>query len=198
MAKHEKPPITTVWDGRGFRPYDPDSGELAAAYKIGTRLNVAFVTRATVTWDGNAFLPADMSAVETAERTYVQGAVLDGKFTRPVGTEDRRAGQLRLWWAGLGLLAENIDDERWPTKRILHELILEELGFVTKFWRIDGSYRLEANSIAIDNMEDDDFDRLFEKARVFCLTHWGFDPWDIWVAEKEAEEVNRAKARMGR
>lgn len=195
MTKAEKPPITTIWDGRGFRPADRDSAEIATnAYKEGTRLNVVFMTRQEVVWNGIAFTPADMGAVEQADRTYVQGAVLDGKFTRPVGAEDRRAGLLRLWWAGLGMLADNIDDERWPTKRKVHNLILEELGFTEKIWRIDGTYRLVVDSIAIDNMEDDDFDRLFEKAKAFCIKHWGWNPWDTWVAEKQAEIANR-KAR---
>lgn len=195
MSKPDRPPITTIWDGRGFRPADPDSGEMAHAYKEGSRLNVAFTTRAQVIWDGATFVPADMHAVEQADRTYVQGAMLDGRFTRPVGAEDRRAGLNRLWWAGLGLLADNIDDERWPTKRKIHNLILEELGFTEKIYRIDGTYRLVVDSIAIDSMEDDDFDRLFEKARAFCIMHWGFDPFDTWVAEKDAEKANRARQR---
>lgn len=190
MSKSEKPPISTIWDGRVFRPADPDSAQMADAHSDGARLNVAFSITLQVTWsrDLHHYVPADMRAVEVADRTFVQGAVLDGKFTRPKGSEDRRAGNLRHWWAGIGLLLENTDDERWPTKRKLHNLILEELGFTEKIWRIDGSYRLVVDSIAIDNMEDDDFDRLFEKARAFCLLHWGFDPWQMWVDEKNAEK----------
>jgi hypothetical protein len=196
VSKAEKPPITAIWDGRSFRPADRDSAELAVvAYKEGTRLNVTFMSRSQVVWQDGAFVPADMAAIEHADRTYVQGAILDGKFTRPVGAEDRRAGLLRLWWAGLGMLAENIDDERWPTKRKLHNLILEELGFTEKIWRIDGTYRLVVDSIAIDNMEDDDFDRLFEKSRAFCVEHWGWDPWQTWIDEKDAERANLARSR---
>ncbi len=191
MSKGDKPPITTVWDGRGFRPYDPDSGEAAHAFKEGSRFNAILTTQGQVIWDGTMFVPADMGAVEMAERTYVQGAVLDGKFTRPHGTEDKRAGLLRWWWAGLGLLHENIDDERWPTKRKLHNLILEELGFTEKIWRIDGTYRLVVDSVAIDNMEDDAFDNLFEKARAFCVLHWGFDPWETWKEEQAAKKANQ-------
>jgi hypothetical protein len=143
-----------------------------------------------VIWDGKVFRPADPYAAELADAIQ-KDTRLNGRFTRPIGTEDRRAGLLRLWWAGLGLLHDNIDDERWPSKRKLHNLILEELGYVEKIWRIDGTYRLVVDSVAIDNMEDDAFDGLFEKARSFVVTHWGFDPWDMWVEEKKAEMANK-------
>lgn len=196
-AKSEKPPISVIWDGRVFRPADPDSREMSDMHSDDARLNVAFSTTLQVTWsrEYGHYTPADMRSAEVADMTFVQGAYLDGRFTRPKGAEDRRAGNLRLWWAGIGLLLENTDDERWPTKRKLHNLILEELGFVEKIWRIDGSYRLVVDSIAIDKMEDEDFDRLFEKARAFCHEHFGFDPWETWVAERNAAKANQGYRR---
>ncbi len=146
----------------------------------------------TVIWDGKVFRPADPYAAELAD-AIPKDTRLNGRFTRPIGADDRRAGLLRLWWAGIGLLHENIDDERWPSKRKVHNLILEELGFTERIYRIDGTYRLVVDSIAIDTMEDDAFDVLFEKAKALCVKHFGFDPWQTWIDEKDAEKANRSR-----
>lgn len=192
MSAKDKPPIAVKWDGNVFLPADPLSAEMAEAFSNGARLNAVFTQAIPVTWDGRVFRPADMRALEIAD-TYLRGSVLDGHFKRPAKAEDWRSGQMRLWWAGMKLLVDALGDERWPTTRKMHNLILEELGFVERIWRIDGSYRNEVDSIAIDNMDDDAFEVLFERARVFCLANFGFDPWQQWVDEKNAERENRRR-----
>jgi hypothetical protein len=192
LSKSEKPPIAVRWDGHVFVPADPLSEEMAAAFSKDARLNAVFTQSIPVTWDGRVFRPADMPALEAANN-YLLGSVLDGHFKRPAKAEDWRSGQMRLWWAGLKLLVDALGDERWPTTRKMHNLILEELGFTERIWRIDGSYRNEVDSIAIDNMEDEAFEALFERARVFCLANFGFDPWQQWVDEKDAARANRRR-----
>lgn len=190
MSAKDKPPIAVRWDGNFFLPADPLSAEMAAAFSKDARLNAVFTQAIPVTWDGRVFRPADMRAFELAN-AYLINTVLDGHFKRPARAEDWRSGQMRLWWAGLKLMVDALGDERWPSTRKMHNLILEELGFVERIWRIDGSYRNEVNSIAIDSMEDDEFEALFERARVFCLANFGLDPWQVWVDEENAAKANR-------
>lgn len=192
MSAKDKPPIAVKWTGQWFQPADPLSAELAEAFSKDARLNAVFTQAIPVVWDGRVFRPADQRSAEQANG-YLINTVLDGQFKRPARAEDWRSGQLRLWWAGLKLLVDALGDERWPTTRKMHNLILEELGFVVRVWRIDGSYRNEVDSIAIDSMEDDAFEALFERARVFCLANFGFDPWQQWVDEKNAERENRRR-----
>lgn len=109
-------------------------------------------------------------------------------------TEQRSLGALGWYWAGLALLVDNLDDAeatRWPTSRKMHKLILEELGYFEKVYRIDGSFRTEVDSIAFDEMDEPEFRIVFEKARAFVLKHWGWDPWQTWMDEREAQKVRK-------
>lgn len=103
------------------------------------------------------------------------------------GKESPRRGANRLYWAGLGLMAKSIDDEKWPTSRKLHELIMENLGYTTKRWRIDNTFELVPDSIAQEEMGDDDFRDFFERAKVWVGIHFGVDPWAEWKAQKDAQ-----------
>ena len=104
------------------------------------------------------------------------------------GKESPRRGLNRLWWAGLGLLVQSVQDERFPTARKIHNALLEDMGYVTKIWRIDKTYRLEADSVAFDEMSDEDFATLFEQARGIVYREWGIDPWSLW---KQLKDFNK-------
>lgn len=115
-------------------------------------------------------------------------------------TSAKRMGKLALYWAGLGMLLENLnelEEQHWPTTRHLHIMLMQELGFVEKLWRIDGTFKIVPNSIAIDAMDDDDFDRVLERCRQFVVDAKGFDPWDMWVEKKNAEKANKYTYRPG-
>lgn len=108
-----------------------------------------------------------------------------------------REGARGLWWGGLGVLCENVEDQRYDTPRKAHDEILRGLGFVRPRWRIDGSVTMDPVSTADGAMDDDEFSVLQERARAFVLDRIGFDPWEMWKAEKDAENANR-KLRHGR
>lgn len=112
-------------------------------------------------------------------------------------TNARRLSRMGLYWAGLGLLVENIDDKRWLTTRKMHDALLEEMELVEKVYRIDGSWRTVPDSIAIDNMDDEEFEKVFETARSIVVGKWGWDPWTRWMEEHHPENLEKSRRREG-
>jgi hypothetical protein len=145
-----------------------------------------------VEWDGAVFRPSDPYSAELADK-LPRGVKLESNFTVLTSKAEGRAAKLRLWWAGMNLLQENT--EEFPTSRKLHEHILEELGFYKKMPRADDADYREVDSIKAENMEDAEFDTLFELARTYVLTRWHFDPWERWKEEAAEHELERARAR---
>lgn len=144
-----------------------------------------------VEWDGQAFRPVDAYSAELADQ-LPRGTRLEGHFTAVTGKADARAGNTRLYWAGINLLHENTDE--FPTARKLHDHILEELGFFTRHPRIDGGERREIDSTK--EMEDDEFATMWELAKTYVLARWRFDPWEKWKEEAAANAVARARAKQ--
>jgi hypothetical protein len=144
--------------------------------------------------DGRVLRPADPYAAEQIEQLQ-RNVRLNARVTVATAKESRRSGMNSLFHAGLGLLVENLDDadtSRWPTVKKMKDSLLEELGFVERRYALDGkSYKDEPDSIAFDNMSDDDFEVFFERARAVVVARWGYDPWDAWIAEREAEKAAR-------
>lgn len=142
--------------------------------------------------DGRVLRPADAYAAEQID-ALPRGDRLNARIT-----QERSPGKLALYWAGLGLLSENLSEEhqaRWPTARKLHNMLMEAHGYVEQIWRIDGTFRLVPDSIAMNNMEEAEFEQYREQARGFVVRNFGFDPWEMWVAEKEAEKAMRRARR---
>jgi hypothetical protein len=138
-----------------------------------------------------ALVPADPLAEED-----IAGLDRSQSFMVQV-TAGRRRGPLNKWWAGLALLHANLPEhleKRWPTTRKLHDAFLEEMGFVTRLYRIDGSWREEVDSVALDAMEDAEFGVLQEKARALCIKVFGYDAWQAWEDEQEAKKAMRRRA----
>lgn len=149
-----------------------------------------------VTFDGRSLVPADAWAAEQMSKLS-KDVRLNAHLTKAKGTHDVRASLNSIYWAGLGLMVENFDEQdaqRWPTSRKLHTLLLETQGYVDRLWRIDGTYRIVPDSVAYDNMSDEDFSSYVEKARAFLVTHWGWDPLTQWVENKKAEAAARMRA----
>lgn len=195
----EKPLQALIWDGRVFRPADPGSHDLADQTKPGTRLSATVSLTLHMVWNGRAYDLADPASLERVDRTFVQGAEVDARVVRAVANaHDWRRGQNALYWAGLGLLVKNFDEdnaEKWPTARHFHDAILQHFGYTYRQWKIDGTFKLEIDSIAFDKMDDSDFEALFEKARGVIVTLFGYDPFDAWKAEKDAERALRQANR---
>lgn len=126
-------------------------------------------------------VPIDAWALEQLD------ALPEGKDLSVRVTQPRSIGRLNWYWAGLGLLVENLDDEdraKWPNARKMHNAFLEALGYVEKIWRIDGSFRIQVDSIALDNMTEEEFAQLFENVRAMAVRLFGYDPWQVWMDER--------------
>lgn len=112
---------------------------------------------------------------------------------------DRSRGKLNEYWAGLALLHKNLSDEEealWPTVRKLHNALLDAFGYTTREYKIDGSYRTVVDSVAMDNMDEQEFVDLFERVASLVVKRWGYDPWEAWKRLKD-DEAARRRAQMG-
>lgn len=110
--------------------------------------------------------------------------------------DDRTPASLKIYWAGLGLLVQNysgtdpalvfIAGQRrnparmWPTSRAVHNMCMEALGHTSRLWRIDGTYRIEVDSIALDNMSETDFSNYMEGAGHILTSLFGYNPFEEW------------------
>jgi hypothetical protein len=106
---------------------------------------------------------------------------------------DRVPETMKLYWAGLGHLLKTTfsaeDQAMWPTTTHLHRSIMEKLGYVERFYRLDGTYRLEVESIAMNKMSETTFRELFERVKMAVQEVWGVDPWADWIETKKAEKI---------
>jgi len=101
-------------------------------------------------------------------------------YTRPATATGKR----NWYWAGLGLLVENFSDEhraKWPSARKVHNMLMEAMGYVDRLWRVDGTFRIEVDSVSFDKMDDAEFSELFETARSIVAPLFGYDPWSKWM-----------------
>lgn len=138
--------------------------------------------------EGNRLAPIDAWSEEQV-LALPQGITFNVRTT-----EDRSRSELNLYWAGLGYLRETaVDDLKWPTTRKLHRTIMEALGYVERIYRIDGSYWVEPDSIALNEMEDAEFKTYFERAKTFVWLNWHVDPWAEWLKEKQASNPRPAR-----
>jgi hypothetical protein len=114
--------------------------------------------------------------------------------------EDRSRGELGFYWAGLGLLVANFDDEdkaRWPTSEAFSRAMLVAFGYKRRFYRLDKSYTEEADSIALNSMEPEPFKEYFELVRAAVVRMFDYDPWDLWKVVSEEKKRKAREARAG-
>lgn len=137
---------------------------------------------------GSTLVPIDAWAEEQL-RDIPLGVSLNVTAKEAAGERSKRRSKNQLYWAGLGLASENIEDRRWPTARKLHKLLMEELGYTTKFYRIDGTYKEEVDSVRFDEMPDPEFFDYFDRAQVWFAANFDFDPWKQWMKEHHPENV---------
>ncbi len=109
-----------------------------------------------------------------------------------VHTEEPEDGVRAIFMAGIKVLFDNIDGTgpggKWPTPRSLRRDILKATGFSEPIVsRVDG-YKLDARSMARGKMDYEELVAALELARVYCLEHWGFDPFQTWQDAKDMEK----------
>jgi hypothetical protein len=109
----------------------------------------------------------------------------------------KTGGAKRKWYAGLGLLIDNTEDPRVPTKEKAHELVMRGIGMVHKAPHLRGE---NFETLVVDSLPDDDesMARVLELARAFAASEWGFDPWQMWEDERSAARAARERLGGGR
>jgi hypothetical protein len=103
-------------------------------------------------------------------------------------TQVRSNSQLNLFWAGLGLVVDNFDDEmlrKYPTTRKLYRALLIDLGYAETLYRIDGSVMIIEDSVSFEAMEQDEMNRLMDRAAVRFVEWIGYDPFDAYIKSRQ-------------
>lgn len=81
----------------------------------------------------------------------------------------RSSKQLRLYWGALGKVADNLDQD--VTDDDLHEWIKVKLGYVKPIRLRSGEIAEVAASIALDKMEQPEFNKFFDSVKALLLEH---------------------------
>lgn len=119
-----------------------------------------------------------------------------GRIFVEVDEEEAEDGVRNKYMAAIGLLFENVDGAgpggEWPTPNHLRRHILRSIGFAEPIFRVDG-IKQEARSMARGAMTYDELVMVTELSRAFCVDKFGFDPFEAWENEKEAEKANRGR-----
>jgi len=143
--------------------------------------------------DGTALRPYDGYSAEQLD-ALPRGVALNVRATRATkGTGDEDRGLLNLWWAGVGMLHDNIGDpeRQWPTPTHLSKHILKEIGAYITVPDLVGGEKKIAQSLSLQNLEDiEDRKMLFEVAQAYVVARWGWNPWDTWKDEKAMSQPN--------
>lgn len=132
-------------------------------------------------------VPGDPWSAETIDKME------PGKVWRIDLKTDRKHGTLNHWWAGLAYMVERFEEyapeiaQKYPSSRKLHEALLIHLGYVEVIHQLRGGVVLRADSIRFEAMDEAEFQRLFEKARVATLEFWDVDPWQEWQDAKQRD-----------
>ncbi len=105
-------------------------------------------------------------------------------------TRMRSNPQLNLFWASLALVVDNFDGEmerKYPTTRHLYRALLIDLGYSDILYRVDGSVMVIENSVAFEAMEQDNMNKLMDRAAVRFVEWIGYDPFAAYVEKKRME-----------
>lgn len=117
-------------------------------------------------------------------------AIKEGVDLRVVVTQKRSNPENNFFHAGIQLAWDNFDHEmrlKFSNPEKLKKAILIGLGFAEPLYRIDGSFSMEADSVAFDKMDQDRFNYVFNEAIVLCEDWLGYDPWAAWKRKKAME-----------
>lgn len=118
----------------------------------------------------NAWFPADMFTVGWSEKQKI-GTVTTGRFTRPRDLIRHRKffALLNLgyqYWEVQPIFDETTGEFFVPEKtpEMFREYVTIQAGFFDQFYYPDGSLQVRAKSIAFDNMEEEEFRKLYHNS----------------------------------
>ena len=136
-----------------------------------------------VTVRDGRLVPADAYAAEQID-SLPRDTRLNATITvARSGREGEQAGLLRLFHAGINLLFDNVDGAgpggQWPTPRHLRREIFIGIGFFVEMQLANGTRR-DAESIALDKIDLEDFKYIFESCEAYVVKRWGWNPWQAW------------------
>ena len=131
---------------------------------------------------------------EAADR--MMGGTEEGVSVVLARKQVRSPQQLALYWAMIGLVYRNMNDEQrkiFPSTDHLSDEVKIECGFYDKITRPDGSWYPKPRSIAKDKAPQDDFNGFMDLAVDLICTRIipGMDSDDLW------REVNAMLGRAG-
>lgn len=141
-----------------------------------------------------ALVPADSESAEMLSRVKT-GRALRMKSTQ---MRERNVRFFRKWWALVDFAFDNwepaeLDDPRWKgvtpekTKDRFRKDLTILAGYYEASYRVDGSVRIEAKSIAFGRMSEDEFERLYSNTinavLKHILTHYDRDQLDAVVEQ---------------
>lgn len=139
------------------------------------------MTKVILRREGDTLVPVDEDSI-AAVRGFKDGAELIGIIRGA-----RNIEQLRLFWVLCGIVAESLD---LPKEAIKKDVAIA-LGFTDTWMRVDGTLRVDAQSIAVESMTQADFDQFFQKA-VNLMASWiGVEHKDLMQRFNEAAADKR-------
>lgn len=92
--------------------------------------------------------------------------------------------QLRLYWAALGRVVKATG--AWPSAEHLSDALKRDLGYVEVRRNLIGKPYLATDSIALDAMEQPDFQEYFNAAMARLAEVVGFDPLAFYEQDRAA------------
>jgi hypothetical protein len=114
----------------------------------------------------NSLRPADELG-EAALRKIGHGEVLSVEIKRP-----RNGKHHRLFWALMGLVHDNIDQERYPTVEDLVAAVKISAGLRTRIELPNGEVGFIPGSIAFHKMDQDEFSKFYDRVCDLIAKHF--------------------------
>ena len=102
-------------------------------------------------------VPADEAGAD-ALRKIKMGEELSVEIKRP-----RNIRMHRLYWALIGIVWENVDQDRYPSADDLHAAIKIAAGLRTRIELPDGTQGFIPGSIAFDKMNQAEFEAFYDR-----------------------------------
>lgn len=136
--------------------------------------------------------PADAYAAEQYDQ-LPEGKELSVRVSVMSSTgKTQREGARGLWFGGLELLSQNVDDVAYDSKAKAKDSILRELGYVRPRYLVGNRVEYIPISTSEAEMPDEEFLQLMERSAALIEAKFGWNPWEAWKAEKDAEKANRS------
>jgi hypothetical protein len=104
---------------------------------------------------------------EEAMRKIKNGSLVQVEVRRP-----RNVQFLRLYWALVTIVWEQLDERRYPTAEDLHAAIKIAAGLRTRIVLPDGTVGFIPGSIAFHRMSEDDFSAFFDRVANLVARHF--------------------------